>query len=317
MALVTTIGQGGKAAAASVRAELTERRTDVSGAVFKVALLSALALSVGVLVVLLTSQVVAGWPVLSSRLGDFLTATTNSNPDRAGISQALKGSFWIGLIVVVVAFPIGIGAAVYLEEYAVHNRMTRMIDTAIRNLAGVPSIVYGILGFAVFVKALGDLTGGKSVLAAGLTVAVLVMPIVIITSAEALRAVPDGIREAGFGVGATRWEVIRHHVLPYAAPGILTGTVLSLARALGEAAPLLLVGAVLGRLGSNPGWFDPSALREQFTAMPALIADWAGEAKAGFRANTAAAIVVMLVVVLLANAGAIVLRNRYEKKRQT
>lgn len=317
MAVLTTIGSGSDAATARVRAALTGRRTDVAGALFKMALGLSLLVSVAILVVLLATQVIEGWPVLSSRLGDFLTQTTNSNPDRAGISQALKGSFWIGVIVVVFAFPIGIGSAIYLEEYATHNRLTRLINSTIRNLAGVPSIVYGILGFAVFVQALGEITGGKSVLAAGLTVAILVMPIVIITSAEALRAVPTGIREAGFGVGATKWEVIRHHVLPYAAPGILTGTVLSLARALGEAAPLLLVGAVLGRLGSNPGWFDPSALTDQFTAMPALIADWAGEAKAGFRANTAAAIVVMLVVVLLANTGAIVLRNRYERKRQT
>jgi phosphate transport system permease protein len=317
MALLTTIGTGADVATSKVRAELTGRRTDVAGALFRAALALSLLLAVAVLVVLLATQVIEGWPVLSSRLGDFLTQTTNSNPDRAGISQALKGSFWIGVIVIVIAFPIGIGSAIYLEEYAHHSTLTRVIDTTIRNLAGVPSIVYGILGFAVFVEALGELTGGKSVLSAGLTVAVLVMPIVIITAAEALRAVPAGIREAGYGVGATKWEVVRHHVLPYAAPGILTGTVLSLARALGEAAPLLLVGAVLGRIGSNPGWFDPSALTDQFTAMPALIADWAGEAKAGFRANTAAAIVVMLVVVLLANAAAIVLRNRYERKRQT
>ncbi|MEJ5255427.1 MAG: phosphate ABC transporter permease PstA [Acidimicrobiales bacterium] len=315
--MLTTIGTGADVATAKVRAELTGRRTDVAGALFRAALALSLLLAVAVLMVLLATQVIEGWPVLSSRLGDFLTQTNNSNPDRAGISQALKGSFWIGVIVIVIAFPIGIGSAIYLEEYAHHSTLTRVIDTTIRNLAGVPSIVYGILGFAVFVEALGELTGGKSVLSAGLTVAVLVMPIVIITAAEALRAVPAGIREAGYGVGATKWEVVRHHVLPYAAPGILTGTVLSLARALGEAAPLLLVGAVLGRIGSNPGWFDPSALTDQFTAMPALIADWAGEAKAGFRANTAAAIVVMLVVVLLANTAAIVLRNRYERKRQT
>jgi phosphate transport system permease protein len=139
---------------------------------------------------------------------------------------------------------------------------------------------------------------------------------VIITAAEALRAVPTGIREAGFGVGATRWEVIRSHVLPYAAPGILTGTVLALARALGEAAPLLLVGAVLGRLGTNPGWFDPGQLQDQFIAMPTIIADWAGLPQEEFKNElTAAAIVVMLVVVLLANTAAILLRNKYEKKR--
>jgi phosphate transport system permease protein len=152
-------------------------------------------------------------------------------------------------------------------------------------------------------------------MAAGITLAVLVLPIVIITSAEAVRAVPDSIREAGFGVGATRWEVVRGHVLPYAAPGILTGTVLALARALGEAAPLLLIGAVQGYLGSDYAILDTEQIRERFTAMPMVIFTWAGQPREEFRALTAAAIVVLLVVVLLANSAAILLRNRYEKKR--
>ena len=171
------------------------------------------------------------------------------------------------VIVAMVAFPIGIGTAIYLEEYAPDNRFTRFIRTNIRNLAGVPSIVYGILGFAVFVRfidsiGLGGPGTGKNVLAGGITLAALVLPITIITASEALRAVPDSIREAGFGVGATRWEVIAHHVLPSAAPGILTGTVLTLARAFGETAPLLLVGAVTGffSLGREPvSWTSSSA----------------------------------------------------------
>jgi phosphate transport system permease protein len=313
--ITSTIGTGGRTAA-DVTSALVGRRTHVGGLLFKLALQICLFISLAILVILLVTQLVEGWPVLSERLGDFLTAKTNSNPERAGISQALKGSFWIGVIVVLFAFPIGIGAGIYLEEYAPRNRLTKVIDTTIRNLAGVPSIVFGILGFFVFVKVLKDWTGGSSLFSGGITVAILVLPIVIITSAEAIRAVPTGIREAGFGVGATRWEVIRSHVLPYAAPGILTGTVLSLARALGEAAPLLLVGAVLGRLGTDSSWLDPSQLREAFIAMPTIITDWAGEAKAGFRATTAAAIVVMLVVVLIANTAAILLRNKYEKKRQ-
>jgi phosphate transport system permease protein len=202
-----------------------------------------------------------------------------------------------------------------MEEYAPKNRLTNFIDVNIRNLAGVPSIVYGILGFTIFVEALGGITGGRSVIAAGLTLSVLVLPIVIITSAEAIRAVPDGLREAGYGVGATRWEVVRTQILPYAAPGILTGTVLSLARALGEAAPLILVGAVTNRLGSNPPILDVSSLQERFTAMPSVITSWAGMPQEGFRANTAAAIIVLLVVVLIANAAAVLLRNKYEKKR--
>jgi phosphate transport system permease protein len=197
--------------------------------------------------------------------------------------------------------------------------MSRFIDINIRNLAGVPSVVYGILGLTIFVKALSGFTGpgsanGRSVISAGLTLAILVLPIVIITSAEAIRAVPNGIREAGYGVGATRWEVVRSHVLPYAAPGILTGTVLALARALGEAAPLILVGATTGFLTTG-GSYSPETLQDRFTALPTVITTWAGRPGQGYRDATAAAIVILLFVVLMANAAAIVLRNHYEKKR--
>ena len=217
---------------------------------------------------------------------------------------------------VVIAFPVGIGAAVYIEEYARDTRLTRMINANIRNLAGVPSIVYGLLGLAIFVKALGAVTGpdveGRSLISAGLTLAIMVLPIVIITSAEALRAVPLSIREAGYGVGATRWEVIRSHVLPYAAPGILTGTVLSLARAMGETAPLILVGATTGFLGSNAGFFE--SFSERFTALPIIIFRWASLPDERFQALTAAAIMVLLAVLLMMNSVAIVLRNRYDRK---
>jgi phosphate transport system permease protein len=300
----------------SVRARVTGQRRDVAGVAFRVLLLSALAITLLTLVVLIVDMVTGGWSTLSSRLGDFLTGTLRSKPEEAGVFQGLRGSLWIGLFTVGLAFPIGIGAAIYLEEYASKSRLTRFIDLNIRNLAGVPSVVYGILGFAIFVRSLEGVTGGRTLMAAGITLAILVLPIVIITSAEAIRAVPDSIREAGFGVGATRWEVVRSHVLPYAAPGILTGTVLSLARALGEAAPLILVGAVTGRLGGGQGrLFDVGQLTEQFTAMPIVITTWASRPGEGFRAITAAAIVVLLVVVLLANTTAILLRNRYEKKR--
>jgi phosphate transport system permease protein len=297
-----------------VHAALVGRRADVRGAVFRLLLQAALAFSILVLGVLLYQMVSDGASVLTGRLGDFLTRPTSAIPERAGIAQALKGSFWLGAIVIVLAFPVGISAGLYLEEFEHKGRLASFIDLNIRNLAGVPSVVYGILGLSVFAKWSDGLTGGNTILAGGLTLAVLVLPIVIITTMEAVRAVPDSIREGGFGVGATRWEIIRHFVLPYAAPGIITGTILALARALGEAAPLLLVGAI-AKPGGNPGWFDLSQLRESFTAMPVLITDWAGEAKAGFRPATAAAIVVMLVVVLLANTTAILLRNRYEKKR--
>lgn len=300
----------------AVDAELERRRGgDLKGSVFRALLMVSLLFCVVTLGVLLVQTVVGGWPVLTDRLGSFLGSGNRSRASEAGVFQALRGSFWIGVTVVFVSFPMGISAGLYLEEYARKNWLTRFIDLNIRNLAGVPSIVYGILGFTILVSVLEPITGGKTTLTAGLTIAILVLPLVIITSAEAIRAVPDSIREAGYGVGATHWEVIRHHVLPYAAPGILTGTVLALARALGEAAPLLLVGAVEGRLGSTAGFFDLAQLKEGFTAMPVLITDWTKQPDSGFRSNTAAAIVVLLVVVLLANATAILLRNRYEKKR--
>lgn len=319
MALVSTT-----ATTEAVRRRLEGRRLDLSGTVFKVLLLGALLLSVLILVVLLVDVVAGAWSVLTTRLGSFLSGTLQLRPEVAGISQGLRGSAYIAVFVVLLAFPIGIAAGIYLEEYAPRSRFTHLVDVNIRNLAGVPSVVYGILGLAIFVGALatlpdwlggGPLTGGRTVMSAGMTLAILVLPIVIITSAEAIRAVPDSIREAGFGVGATRWEVVRSHVLPYALPGILTGTILSLARALGEAAPLILVGAVTGRLASGGGGVF-EALQERFTAMPMIITTWAGRPQNEFQQSLApAAIVVLLVVVLLANAAAILLRDRYEKRR--
>lgn len=303
------------ATAESVRRRLQGQRLDVSGMIFRGALFGALVFSLVVLAVLIIDQVTTGWSVLGSRFADFVTGTLQSIPSSAGIHQGLRGSFWIGIFTILIAFPLGIGAGLYLEEYARDSRLTRFISVNIRNLAGVPSIVYGILGFAIFVKTFSGITGGRSVIAAGVTLAILVLPLIIITSAEAVRAVPDGIREAGFGVGATRWEVIRSHVLPYAAPGIITGTILSLARALGEAAPLILIGAVTNRLGSDPNILDVGTLDDRFTAMPIVITTWSGQPQEGFVALTAAAIVVLLAVVLVANAGAILLRNRYESQR--
>ncbi|MGK2958564.1 MAG: phosphate ABC transporter permease PstA [Acidimicrobiales bacterium] len=297
-------------AADVVRQRLQGRRFDRAGTLFRCLLVVMISITVMILVVLITTVIADGWSVLSSGLGDFLRSDLSSRVDRAGVAQGLKGTMTIGAIVVMVAFPVGIGAAVYLEEYAPRTLLTRLFDINIRNLAGVPSVVYGILGFSLFVRGLPGLTGGRSVLSAGLTLAILVLPIVIITSAEAIRAVPDSLREAGFGVGATRWEVIRTNVLPYAAPGILTGTVLSLSRAIGEAAPLILVGAVMGFFTGGSG-LD---VREPFTALPIVIFYWAKQPST-WQANTAAAIVVLLVVVLVLNAGAIFLRNHYEKSR--
>jgi phosphate transport system permease protein len=215
------------------------------------------------------------------------------------------------VIVALTAFPFGIATATYLEEYARDSRLTRFIQVNIRNLAGVPSVVYGLLGLSVFValfESLG-LGNGRNVLAGGATLAVLVLPIVIITSIEALRAVPNSIREAGYGVGASRWEVTRHLVLPAAAPGVLTGTVLALSRALGETAPLVLAGAVLGSFSADVS----KVLTGSYTALPAIVYDWSRKPQDAFRADAAAAIVVLLAITLLANAIAIYLRNRYER----
>lgn len=296
---------------------LKGRRFDLRGYLFEGALLLAMLVALGILVTLLTDVVIRAMPVFAERGIDFLTSNMSARADRAGVLQGIVGSISLMVFVVVLAFPIGIAAAVYLEEYARDTRLTRFFTTLIRNLAGVPSIVYGLLGLAVFAVLLRDITGpanaGRSLMTGGLTLAVLVLPIVIITSAEALRAVPNTIREAAFGVGATRWEVVRSHVLPYAAPGILTGTILSLARAFGETAPLLMVGVVTGGFAFTASG-AVEALQGPYTALPAMVFNWARQPGADFRANTSAAIVVLLAVLLIVNATAIILRNRYDRR---
>ena len=308
---------------AAIAASIEKRRVDTRGLLFRTLLQACLLLTLALLAVLIISVVTNSTDQLGTRLGDFLSGTlrSQSGDDRLGVHQGIYGSLWIAVIVAVLAFPVGIGAAVYLEEYAPRNRFTEFVEVNIRNLAGVPSVVYGLLGLALLVKGnlfgLDRLTGGSSTLSAGITLAILALPIVVITAGEAVRAVPVELREGAYGVGATKWEMIRTQVLPYAAPGILTGTLLSMARAVGEAAPLILVGAISGRLGSDPGLFDLSALTDQFTALPIVITTWTVQSgrDVGFTAAAASAIVVLLVFVLLMNSAAIGLRNRFEKKR--
>lgn len=300
----------------SVSANRSVRRQgfDVTGMVFAGALLLALLLSLAVLTVLVGTQLAQAVPVFAERGVDFLTSDLSSDPKEAGIAQGLIGTALLVMIVALVAFPIGIATAVYLEEYSSGNRFARFIDINIRNLAGVPSVVYGILGLTVFVAlfaSLGD-SNGKTVITGGLTLAVLVLPIVIITSAEAIRAVPNTLREAGLGLGASRWQVIRKLILPAAGPGILTGTVLALARAIGETAPLILVGAVLGSFSTAGTLGD--LLTGPYTALPSIIFDWARKPQQDFKALTSAAIVVLLIATIVANAGAILLRNRYDRR---
>jgi phosphate transport system permease protein len=296
-----------------VQRSLRGKRIDVRSRLFEVAMLLALLISLAVLVVLLTDVVRDGLAVLTDRGAEFIQSPLSSLADNAGVWQGIIGSALMMAFVIALAFPLGIGAAIYLEEYAADSRFNRFIDVNIRNLAGVPSIVYGILGLTILVKGLAGFTGGRSIISGGITLAILVLPIVIITTAEAIRAVPQSIREAGFGVGATRWEVICGLVLPSAAPGILTGTVLSLSRALGETAPLLLVGAVTGFLATGAQNLIEQ-LQGRYTALPVIIFNWARQPSSDFRALTSAAIIVLLVVILTANAAAIVLRNRYERK---
>ena len=295
-----------------VRRAIQSGRTDWRSVAFEGFLVMLLVLTLGVLAWLLAVVFINGVPVLADRGVGFLTSPLASNPDEAGVGQAIVGSLWLMVFVALISFPLGIGAAVYLEEYARDSWFTRLINTVVRNLAGVPSIVYGLLGLAVFVVALADFTGGRSLLSGGLTMAILVLPIVIITSGEALRAVPGAIREAAFGVGATRWEVVRSHVLPYAAPGIFTGTILSMARAFGETAPLILVGAVVG--GFNVQYDNLlGTLQGRYTALPTVVYDWARKPPS-FSGNVYAAIVVLILVLLLVNALAIYLRNRFERR---
>jgi phosphate transport system permease protein len=320
LALSTPATIGPRAAERSVADQLTRGGHDWVGSIFVGLLIASLGFSILVLVTLLVDVLQIGMPVLVERFSDFMTGSLRSQADEAGLYQGIVGSFWICAFVVALAFPLGIAAALYLEEYAADNAFSRFVNVNIRNLAGVPSIVYGILGLTIFTKALGSLTGpgranGRTVMSAGLTLAILVLPIVIITASEAVRALPNALREAGYGVGATRWEVIRSHVLPYAAPGIITGLILSLARALGEAAPLILVGATTGRLANDPALFDLGQMRERFTALPIVVTEWTKNPQEGFDEIAAAAIIVMLVIVVILNTGAILLRNHYEKKR--
>ena len=304
------------ATAGAVAAKLRTGHADVAGSVFAGALVATLVASVAILVVLLWDVFRRGVPVLADRGADFLAAGPSSFPAEAGIGAALAGSIVMMAIVAVVAFPLGVGAAVYLEEYARDTWLTRVIAANVRNLAGVPSIVYGILGLVLFVDALNRLINIRdlgSLLSGGLTLAVLVLPIVVITTSEALRAVPKSLREAAFGVGATRWEVIRHHVLPAAAPGVLTGIVLSLARAFGETAPLLLVGATGAFFATGNASFMGKLLTTAYSAVPIQILNWAVDPNPAFKSLAAAGIVVMMVILLLVNGVAIWLRDRYER----
>lgn len=297
----------------AVESRLVGRRSDTTGAAFHLLLLACLVVVLGTLVALIGSVSGEGIATLSARgTSGFLTAPFSIRPERTGVYQGIVGTVTCAVIVTVLAFPIGVASAVYLEEYAGDNWLTRLIDVVIRNLAGVPAVVYGLLGYALFVGGpFRGVTGGRSVLSAGLTLSILVLPIVVITSAEAIRAVPQSLREGGYGLGATRWEVTRTLILPNAFGGILTGTILGLARALGEAAPLILIGANTS-VFSGGGWGD---LTGTFTALPMIISDWSTRPVAKWDGVTQASILVTLVIVLGINTAGVLLRNRVERRR--
>ncbi len=296
-----------------VHQAITRQNKHIPTIALGVALLVAVSFTLLTLFALLARIITQAIPALTEKGSGFLTDTIGSEASKVGIWPGLFGSFGIGLGVLVIAVPLGVGAAIYLEEYAKKNAMTRFIIVNIRNLAGVPAVIYGVLGLIIFVGWLKPVTNGGSVIAAALTLAILVLPVVIITSMEAIRAVPLGLRDAGYGIGASRWEVTRDHVIPYAMPGILTGTVLALARALGEAAPLIMIGAITGLL-------PETSLSGKFTAIPMLIYSWSGrpdsgDGSVGWSNAAAAAGLVLLVLVLAFNVVGILLRNHFEAKR--
>jgi phosphate transport system permease protein len=279
-------------------------RRHLEATLFLGACLAAVAILLLSLVLLLLDVFARGLPWLDIQ---FLTGVPSRRPQAAGILPALVGSIQIGLIVGFLSFPIGVAAAIYLHEYARDSRVNRLLQTNIANLAGVPSIIYGIFGLALFVRALHL---GESLIAGALTLTLLILPVVIIASIEALRAIPNSQREGAFALGATRWQMVRRAVLPAAAPGLMTGIILAMARAIGETAPLILVGAVTFVT------FLPSPLQEGYTVLPIQVFQWATRPQADFQGIAAATIIVILAVMLALNAVALVIRARLSRNVQ-
>ncbi|KAB1146696.1 phosphate ABC transporter permease PstA [Streptomyces luteolifulvus] len=271
---------------------------------FRWMLFACLAIGIVFLGVLLTYVLVEAWPRLDSRL--WTNFPSIRRPERAGAQSAISGTIWVIAFTGLFCLPVGIMAAIYLEEYADPDRWyNRLIELNIQNLAAVPSIIYGILGLGLLARQLGL---GTTVLTASLTLSLLVLPVVIIASREAIRAVPQSIRQASLALGATQWQTIRRQVLPAAVPGIATGSILALSRAIGEAAPVILLGAVTYVA------FNPEGLDSAYTVLPVQIYGWISQSREEFHHLAAAAIVILLVLLLLMNAAAIWLRNRYSKR---
>lgn len=274
-----------------------------AGRVFLGLCIAATLVGIVVLVVLLLDIIVDGRHNLD---WGFLTSFASRFPERAGIKASLWGSVWILSLTALISFPLSVGAAIYLEEYAPRSWLRRLIQVNIANLAGVPSIVYGILGLALFVRALNL---DRSVISGALTLSLLILPVMIVAAQEAIRAVPGSIRQGAYALGATRWQVVQHHVLPLALPGILTGTVLALSRAVGETAPLIMIGALTFIA------FTPEGIMDPFTVLPIQIFNWVSRPQAEFHQLAASGILVLLALLLTMNAAAIILRNKYQQRR--
>lgn len=280
------------------------RLRKTQGAVFYVIFLGAVLVGIVGLVTLLVQVLIQGVPWLSLHL---LTDYPSRHPEQAGLKAAIFGTIWIMGLTAAFTIPIGVSAAVYLEEYAPKNWLTTVLEINISNLAGVPSIVYGLLGLGLFVQLMAL---GKTVIAGAMTLTLLVLPIVILASREAIRAVPNTYREAAYALGADQWQVIRSVVLPAASPGILTGTILAMSRAIGEAAPIVVISGLVYLT------FVPSGPLDRFTALPLQIFNWASRPQEDFRDLAAAGIIVLLVVLLSMNAVSIVLRNRFQTRSE-
>ena len=283
--------------------ELRRSRRKRIGMILAGVLFLATIFGIVVLLTLLVDVVQDGAPWLD---GQFLSSFPSRHTGEAGIISALVGSLWLMVLTALISVPLGVASAVYLEEYAKDGWFLRLIQVNIANLAGVPSVVYGMLGLALFVRFAAL---GQSLLAGALTLSLLILPIIIISTQEALRSIPSGLRESAYALGATRWQVIRSHVLPMAAPGIFTGVILALSRAIGETAPLILVGA----LTFVP--FLPQSAMDQFTALPIQIFNWTARPQDEFRGLAAAAIVVLMILLFTMNLSAILLRNYFEERR--
>lgn len=280
---------------------LLDRRKRV-GTLFSTFALGAIVIAMVMLIVLIAKIIIDGAPWLRISL---LINFPSRFPESSGLRSAIQGTLWMISITAILSFPVGVGAAIYLEEYAPQNRLTRLIEINIANLAGVPSIIYGLLGLGLFVRALSL---GRSVLAGAMTMALLILPIIIVSSRESIRAVPQSIRLAAYALGATKWQTVRDHVLPYAMPGILTGTILAMSRAIGETAPLITIGALTYVA------FDVKGPLDIFTVLPIQIFNWISLPQKEFHGLAAAGIIILLIVLLSMNAAAIILRNKLQKR---